>query len=285
MAKDKNIYIYHIPGVKIGVTRNIFSRVTKQQGYKPGEYEILETSEDIEFISKREKELQRLHGYESDFNSYSNLSKQNKQKPGMKINITAATTTFPVPLEKLEDYLTDNLGFKFKTLHREHILDDLTAEWIVKNARASHFNPLRSYVYNKSLGAFDEENMTEKEFRSDVEKIKVRSEKPTGQRKKEHVNSVFTRIRLWATERGLYKSGDSKTQLVKLTEEVGELARAILKRDKAEIKDGIGDAIVVLTNLAYLEDFTVEECIEAAYEEIKDRKGGMDNGTFKKETL
>ena len=43
--------------------------------------------------------------------------------------------------------------------------------------------------------------------------------------------------------------------------------------------------VVVLTNLAHLSGFTIEECIQAAYTEIKDRKGKMDNGTFKKETL
>ena len=46
--------IYHIPGVKIGVTNNIKSRVEEQQGYEPGEYEILEMSDDIDYISKRE---------------------------------------------------------------------------------------------------------------------------------------------------------------------------------------------------------------------------------------
>lgn len=273
---SNNIYIYHIPGVKIGVTRNLFKRVTKQQGYKPGEYEILETSTDIQYISDKEQELQRLHGYENDFNSYKNLTKQNKKKKGMRMNITPATTTFPVPLEKLESYLTDNLGFKWKTIYCEHTLDDLTADWLAKNARASHFNSLRSYVYNKSLAAFAEESLTEKEF-----KKKQRKKRPEPQ----PTESIFTKIRKWADARGIYKKGDAKTQLVKLVEEQGEVARAILKEDLPEIKDGIGDMVVVLTNLAHLSGFTIEECIDAAYDEIKDRKGKMDNGTFKKQTL
>lgn len=273
---SNNIYIYHIPGVKIGVTRNLFKRVTKQQGYKPSEYEILETSEDIEYISKREKDLQMLYGYEADFNSYAKLSKQNKQKPGMNINVTPATTTFPCPVQDLEDYLSDNMGFKWSTTVREHTLDDPTAEWIAKNARASHFNPLRSYVYNKSLAAFDEESMTEKEFKA--------AQKQPKKIKKDNF-SIFVKIRFWAEERGLYEKGDAKTQLVKLVEEQGEVARAILKNDRPEIKDGIGDMVVVLTNLAHLSGFTIEECVEAAYDEIKDRKGEMDNGTFKKQTL
>ena len=52
--------------------------------------------------------------------------------------------------------------------------------------------------------------------------------------------------------------------------------------DKLEIKDAIGDLVVVLTNLAHLEDFTIEDCIGSAYEEIACRKGKMINGTFVK---
>ena len=46
-------YIYHIPGKKIGVTRNLNNRVTLVQGYKPDEYEVLDSSEDIDYISEK----------------------------------------------------------------------------------------------------------------------------------------------------------------------------------------------------------------------------------------
>ena len=68
-------------------------------------------------------------------------------------------------------------------------------------------------------------------------------------------------------------------------EEAGELAKALLTNDKPEIQDAIGDMIVVLTNLAHLEGFQVEECIDSAYQEIAQRKGKMINGTFVKQTL
>ena len=90
---------------------------------------------------------------------------------------------------------------------------------------------------------------------------------------------------MWAKDRGLYDKGNSHTQYVKLQEEAGELAQAILKQDKPEIIDAIGDMVVVLTNLAHLEGFTIEDCIDAAYTEIATRKGKMLNGTFVKETL
>ena len=53
--------IYHIPGKKIGVTRNLNKRVTEQQGYAPGEYEVLFTSDDINLISNKEIELQQSY--------------------------------------------------------------------------------------------------------------------------------------------------------------------------------------------------------------------------------
>ena len=56
-------YLYHIPGKKIGVTSNLNTRVTLIQGYKEGEYEVLESSKDINYISDREIELQKSYGY------------------------------------------------------------------------------------------------------------------------------------------------------------------------------------------------------------------------------
>jgi NTP pyrophosphatase (non-canonical NTP hydrolase) len=105
--------------------------------------------------------------------------------------------------------------------------------------------------------------------------------------KKEEKNKLkfgneFKSIRIWAQERGIYEKGDSKTQFIKLQEEAGELAKAILKKDREELIDAIGDCVVVLTNLAALEGLQIEECISAAYKVISKRKGKMVNGTFVK---
>ena len=59
-------YIYHIPGKKIGVTCDLINRVTVQQGYGPGEYEILEEHTDIDNVSIREIQLQKAYGYKVD---------------------------------------------------------------------------------------------------------------------------------------------------------------------------------------------------------------------------
>ncbi len=98
------------------------------------------------------------------------------------------------------------------------------------------------------------------------------------------LKNEFSTIRDWAEERGIYEKGDIKTQTLKAVDEMGELSRAILSNNKSEIQDGIGDVIVVLTNLAHLSGLKVEDCINSAYQEIKDRKGKMIDSNFVKET-
>ena len=97
------------------------------------------------------------------------------------------------------------------------------------------------------------------------------------------VPNIYDLIRQWADERGIYKNGDAKTQFIKLQEEAGELARAILKNNRDELIDAIGDMVVVLTNLAALEGMRIEDCVTSAYDVIKSRQGSMVNGTFVKE--
>lgn len=71
--------------------------------------------------------------------------------------------------------------------------------------------------------------------------------------------------------------------MVKLLEELGELANGINKERQEQIIDSIGDVYVVLTILSMQLDLDIEECIATAYEEIKDRKGKMIDGVFVKE--
>ena len=273
MKNKKEIYyIYHIFGKKIGVTRNLNNRVTISQGYHPNEYEVLETSEDIDYVSERELELQLIYGYKIDRQSYKNLI--NKTNKKMVLNVTEQTTTFPCPVNKLKGNLLNNLGVKIETGFGKYVLTEDLALWIIKNASTSMFNPARSYVYNKALDEYTKslgKKSMALEYKNQPEEVKV--EDP----------NVFDLIRQWADERGIYKNGDAKTQFIKLQEETGELARAILKNDRTEFIDAIGDAVVVLTNLAALEGLKIEDCITSAYDVIKSRQGSMKNGTFVKE--
>jgi NTP pyrophosphatase (non-canonical NTP hydrolase) len=272
--KIQTYYIYHIFGKKIGVTRNLNSRVTREQGYNENEYEVLETSDDIDYVSSRELELQSIYGYKVDRQSYKNLTQ--KQSNKMVLNVTEQTTTFPCPVNKLKGNLMDNKGIKIETNFGKYVLTDDLAEWIVKNANTSMFNPARSYVYNKALDEFTKslgKRSMALEYKNQPEEVKV------------EISNIYDLIRQWADERGIYRSGDTKTQFVKLQEEAGELARAILKDDKVEFVDAIGDMVVVLTNLAALEGLKIEDCVVSAYDVIKSRQGSMVNGTFQKQTL
>ena len=249
-------YIYHIPGKKIGVTRNLNNRVTLMQGYKETEYEVLEQSDDIDYISDREIELQKSYGYKVDLKKYKNLN-FNK----MKINATEQTSTFPCPVNKLKGQLMDNVGLKWQTEFGQFEITEKNIPWIMQNAKTSMFNNDRSYVYNKAF--------YEAYFNTDHTPVKT--------------DERFDLIRDWAAKRGLYSEGNSHTQFVKLQEEAGELAKALLKNDQPEIVDAIGDMVVVLTNLAHLQGYDIEYCIDEAYKVIAARTGKMINGTFVKD--
>jgi NTP pyrophosphatase (non-canonical NTP hydrolase) len=95
---------------------------------------------------------------------------------------------------------------------------------------------------------------------------------------------VFENIRNWAEDRNLIQGSTAKSQMIKLMEEIGELASAMAKNNEVEVYDSIGDAIVVLTVIAKQYGVNVEYCVECAYDTIKDRKGKMVNGIFIKES-
>ena len=257
-------YIYHIPGKKIGVTCNLNNRVTITQGYSPDEYEVLDQSDDIDYISEKEIELQKSYGYKIDRKLYKNLFNK------MKINVTEQTTTFPYPIRKLKGNLMDNIGFEWKSEHGDFVLNLDSIRWIMQNVKTSMYNNNRSYVYNKAFAEWFKTPELWSEDQVDQKPLTINSDR-------------FELIRDWARSRGLYDKGNSHTQYVKLQEEAGELAKALLKDDKPEVIDAIGDMVVVLTNLAHLQGVTIEDCVDSAYTVISKRTGKMINGTFVKD--
>ena len=196
-------HIYHIPGKKIGVTQNLDARVHIQQGYKPGEYEVLESSDDIDYISEKELILQKEYGYKIDRKLYKLLKTKS-----MKINVTEQTTTFPYPISKLKGNLMDNIGFQWESSHGLFVLNNPSITWIMNHVQTSMYNNDRCYVYNKAFANwFDNPELFEE---------KVEEEKPTVKCVKKPLK-MFEDIRHWAATRGLYERGDSKTQYIKLT--------------------------------------------------------------------
>jgi len=298
--KDITYYIYHIPGKKIGVTTNLKNRVEDQQGYGPGEYEILARRHDMSEAAKYEAMYQRMYGYPVDIIPYDKLN-CNKNKLNMKVNVTEQTTTFPCPVNKLKGRLMDNIGMTWETDHGVFYINEYSIKWIMSNIKTSMFNDQRSYVYNKAFARFYDNHITHDMLGGNLADAHMRDEypsnghetrtgglAPTGMKERkcdedECLNPTqFDLIRAWAEDRGLYAKGDVKTQTLKLMEEAGEICKATLKEDYDEILDGIGDCVVVLTNLAHLHDVKIEECIQMAYDVISKRTGKMVNGTFKK---
>ena len=273
MDKKIEYYLYHIPGKKIGVTRDLISRVVDQQGYGLDEIEVLDQSSDIDYISDRELELQQSYGYRVDRQKYKDLYINKIKLNKMKINATEQTSTFPIPLNKLKGRLMDELGREWETLYGKFQVSKDTIEWLVNNAKTSMYDANRCYIYNK---AFFEKFVNAK--KNDYNEYLQQKFNQHAQDNEDR----FDKIRTWASDRGLYDKGDTKTQFAKLMEESGELARAVLKDDKLEFVDAIGDMVVVLTNLAYLGGTNIEHCIDSAYDVIRKRSGNMVNGTFVK---
>jgi NTP pyrophosphatase (non-canonical NTP hydrolase) len=296
---DKMYYLYHIPGVKIGVTTDLKERVERQQGYYPDEYDIIMSTKDIDLVSKWEIKFQKHLGYRVDRKPYKDLYKPVNQirMNNMRINVTEMTTTFPCPVNKLKGHLMDNMGMSWETDFGNCIITKKSIEWIMDNVKSSQYTNERCYVYNRAFARwFDNNNAFDLDNAKMMNEVEQKRNgtltgglAPTGIRQQKYCDnscsevSMFELIRDWADKRGLYDKGDPKTQALKLVEEVGETCRAILKGNDMEAIDGIGDCVVVLTNLAELLGESIEGCIEQAYFEIKDRTGKMENGTFKKD--
>lgn len=102
--------------------------------------------------------------------------------------------------------------------------------------------------------------------------------------KTETMDELIQKIEKWGEERNFYGEGGATVQgqFVKLSEEMGEMAGNIARG--RDIRDDLGDFIVVLTHIARLSGTSLTECVRVAYNDIKDRKGEWKNGMFIKET-
>ena len=97
------------------------------------------------------------------------------------------------------------------------------------------------------------------------------------------MNELVKLIEKWAREKNL-DIAEPEKQMLKVVEEVGEVAAALARNNKNDLRDGIGDVVVTLVILAKQNDMDLYECLNQAYNEIKDRKGKNVNGVFVKES-
>lgn len=97
------------------------------------------------------------------------------------------------------------------------------------------------------------------------------------------MEEIEKKVVKWAKDRNLLTPNNSKNQLLKTMEELGEVSRAELKQDQLGIIDGVGDVLVCLAIYCNQKELDLISCFEAAYNEIKNRKGKTVKGTFIKE--
>ena len=93
---------------------------------------------------------------------------------------------------------------------------------------------------------------------------------------------IVENIAQWHRDRNLIDGSTDKDQYMNLIQEAGELSDNICKGK--DIRDDIGDMMVVLINIATRNKLSIEECLQIAYDDIKDRKGKMIDGVFIKES-
>ena len=214
----------------------------------------------------------------------------------MKLNVTQKTTTFKNVFNKTQLVAvleSRHLDPDCSQLDLGGILIEPTAMAcmkLVNAAQVSFKNNGSVFIYNRDLVAIAEEQVFLKlqyEANLEIEDMMNKAAAPAAEdfvccgAGKQGV--TFEDIRQWAQEKGIYDSGDLKTQTLKLVEESGELAQAVLNNDLPEIEDAIGDAVVVLTSIAHLAGLKIEDCMQAAYDVITKRTGKMVDGTFVKD--
>ena len=179
------------------------------------------------------------------------------------ISVYPMITVVNCPASKVKGRLYDLVGEEFSTIYGDYDITSESIDWILSNGEV--YNGGKFYFNNLGLIKFLANNA--------IDDLKSNDD-PNA--------SVFDKIRSWGYDKEIIGKSTTEKQFLKLLEEVGELSSAIQKADDAEIKDAIGDIVVVLTLLAEMEIYKIEDCIESAYDVIKSRSGSIKGGVFVK---
>ena len=269
----KSYTVYHLEEMKkVGCTSRWPQRMI-EQGFEPREDMIKFKTNCIKEASMVEEELRKFHGYKKDspfkyVEKFNTMGKFNKRPQREKVNLD-----------------TEYVGLN--ELHKGATKEDLRA-FLDQDDTITLGTSSGTYVFNRSYYSELVDKAQEsqyKDFYWSSKWLKTIYDGKITQKPCSHGNTIpeFQQIRDWATDKGIFTSGDPKTQYIKLQEEAGEVAKAILNNDEPEIIDGLGDVLVVLINLSHLCGYKLEDCLATAYDVIKKRKGKMENGTFIKD--
>ena len=199
----------------------------------------------------------------------------------VKLDFTADDGTRPLPF----NYVSF-IALLTADLYRDnrHLLPPLKSSWWLATPESYLKNLTSSVLVVNSYGTIttecaDYSKCGVRPLCKLSDETEVEVDCPSEEIETENITEL---IKKWATDRNV-TNGDTKSQMVKLLEEAGELAEGINKNKKDLIVDSIGDVYVVLVILCMQLGLDINDCIKAAYEEIKDRKGKLVNGLFVKE--
>ena len=249
-----SIYIIH-EKKKVGLAKNVKDRVEKQQGYLPGEYEIFQEGiEDLATARMVEKTVQTALGYtEYGEDIVDQVLKRRNMKKSYK-TFEGNTIGFPIDSESILDLIGNGTTLETNKGTYEASADDIAALHADGHFRRSKFSgTLKTYIYTKIVDNYFKDKKDEGTESSSVD-------------------SLLVSVHDWARNRGIL-DGKIETQTLKLGEEFGELQKAVLKNKPEEIKDAIGDIIVVLVSIAHFNGHSVGDALQMAYNTISKRTG------------
>ena len=243
--------IYHIPGKKVGISKNVKKRLG-EQGYTLEQVEILGAKENCINALRRERTLNKQLNYKPDGFFHPDMFK-------MKYRTYEGNTIgFPVEKEEFIEWLDDHPNITLSTMKEEHgfVRGDEGYEWLKMNVKKSKFpdGNLKTFIYCEALDVFAKNNLE------------------NGFIKHPSLDGLISNIYDWANDRGIL-DGSIETQTLKLGEEFGELQKAVLKDKPEDIKDAIGDIIVVLVSIAHFNGHSVADAVQMAYDTISKRTG------------
>lgn len=98
--------------------------------------------------------------------------------------------------------------------------------------------------------------------------------------KSQQMNELIEKVEFWGLQKGILKKENATKQCLKMVEEVGEVSRELLHNDMDKLKLELGDVAVTLIILASQNGFDIKDCLQAAWDKIKDRQGATVDGVF-----
>lgn len=247
---------------KVGATENVGYRVELQQGASKDEYEILLETEDMMEASKAEIHFQNLHGYPNDPLTYYEIKTQTKMKNGITFVLSKGKDWYSNYQTNRHDALrfAKEEGLEINGNHYDYSFFRGKLESIIQDSMYSGCY-MSARAVNKLIAT---------PIATPTETIKSYMEVDPSRSHETMPLNTFDKIAVWARGLGITNNTIQK-QTLKLGEEYGELSKAVLDGNDLEIRDALGDMVVVMVSVAAINGTTLEQCIEDVYTEIQSR--------------